>query len=68
VIFNPIKKRRNRKAKKSRKIIISDKSEIIYDPIKQVSIFEMGSCSTSCHQGTDGTDTKNEADAVMDDN
>jgi hypothetical protein len=49
-------------------LIISDKSEIIYDPIKQVSIFQMGSCSTSCHQGTDGTDTKNEADAVMDDN
>ena len=49
-------------------LIISDKSEIIYDPIKQVSIFEMGSYSTSCNRGTDGTDTKNEADAVMDDN
>ena len=44
------------------------KENVIYDPVNQVSIFKMGSKTTSCHRSTDGTKPKNEADRIMDDN
>jgi hypothetical protein len=49
-------------------LIDSANDKVIYDPATQLSKFEMGSYSTSCHKSTDGTGTKNEADRVMDDN
>ena len=41
---------------------------IEYDPHSQVSIYKMGGPSTSCHKVTNGTQPKNEADRIMDDN
>ena len=49
-------------------LIEIDKNNVIYDSVSQVSTYEMGSYTTSCHRSTDGTGTKNEADRVMDDN
>tara|TARA_B100001287_G_C22670422_1_gene524971 strand:- start:1732 stop:1932 length:201 start_codon:yes stop_codon:yes gene_type:complete len=40
----------------------------VYDPITQQSKYFMDGHSTSCAKGTDGTEPKNEADQVMDDN
>ena len=40
----------------------------IYDPITQTSNYNMMGKSTSCAKGTSGTEPKNEADHVMDDN
>lgn len=46
-------------------LMYSDK--VVYDPLTQKSKFLMG-YSTSSSKGTDGTEPKNEADRVMDDN
>ena len=48
--------------------IESDNCKVIYDPITQLSSFQMGSYTTSSSRSTDGTKPKNEADRVMDDN
>ena len=42
--------------------------QISYDTNTQMSIYSMGGPSTSCHKVTNGTQPKNEADRVMDDN
>ena len=39
-----------------------------YDPKTQMTNYSMGGPSTSCHQVTNGTQPKNEADRIMDDN
>ncbi len=41
-----------------------------YDPETQESVvpLEAGGYSTACYQGTNGTEPKNEADTMMDDN
>jgi hypothetical protein len=49
-------------------LVDSDNSKVIYDPITQLSSFQMGSYTTSSSRSTDGTKPKNEADRVMDDN
>jgi len=46
----------------------SIKDKTFYNPITQTSIFGMGSKTTACYKSTDGTNPKNEADKVMDDN
>lgn len=39
-----------------------------YDPKTQMTEYLMGGPSTSCHRVTNGTQPKNEADRIMDDN
>ena len=44
-------------------------SKPVYDPNTQISSYEMrGGGTTACSKSTDGTQPKNEADRVMDDN
>lgn len=40
----------------------------LFDPISQMAIYSLGGPSTSCHRVTNGTQPKNEADRIMDDN
>lgn len=47
-------------------LIIRNKIE--YDPFTQKSKYSLDGNTTSCSQGTNGTEPKNEADTVMDDN
>ena len=47
---------------------LDDKKNAVYDPLTQTTMFEMGGYTTSSHRSTDGTEPKNEADRVMDDN
>jgi len=49
-------------------LIESDNSKVIYNPITQLSTFQMGAYTSSSERSTDGTGHKNEADRVMDDN
>jgi|GEM_PF-2604362 len=39
-----------------------------YDPKTQMTVYSMGGPSTSSHRVTNGTQPKNEADRIMDDN
>ncbi len=48
-------------------LIDSDNSKVIYDPITQLSSFQMGGYTTTSARSTNGTKPKNEADYVMDD-
>jgi hypothetical protein len=53
------------------RILVDDlesEKKIVYDNQSQVSIYKMGGPSTSCHKVTNGTQPKNEADRIMDDN
>ncbi len=47
---------------------VKENKQIRYDPKTQMSIYLMGGPSTSCHKVTNGTQPKNEADRIMDDN
>lgn len=47
---------------------VIDDSSYSYDPISQMTIYSLGGPSTSCHKVTNGTQPKNEADRIMDDN
>jgi hypothetical protein len=48
-------------------IDVDNQQNVIYDPVSQTSIFEMGGKTTASSRSTDGTKPKNEADRVMDD-
>jgi hypothetical protein len=47
---------------------IEENKGIQYNPKTQTGIYSMGGPSTSCHKVTNGTQPKNEADRIMDDN
>ena len=47
---------------------VKENKQIRYDAKTQMSIYLMGGPSTSCHKVTNGTQPKNEADRIMDDN
>ncbi len=47
---------------------VEEKNKCQYDPKTQMSVYLMGGPSTSCHKVTNGTQPKNEADRIMDDN
>jgi hypothetical protein len=47
---------------------IEENKQIEYNPETQTSVYLMGGPSTSCHKVTNGTQPKNEADRIMDDN
>jgi hypothetical protein len=62
ILIHELAKRRNHQ------VTIFNSSKPIYDPKTQTSLYRLDGQSTACSKGTDGTEPKNEADQVMDDN